>query len=96
MTARGNHDGESALSYSYLPSPNGGWKAVTYGSMRLIVLNSNLVPSNTETSQTEWLKFELNSSASKSASFRIVLVHAPPFVDHWDNVLYFLFIYVLN
>jgi hypothetical protein len=62
----------------------GGWYALSSGPMRLIVLNTNL-PALPSSPQTTWLTQELSSPESKAAVFRVVLLHVPPFVTHWDK-----------
>lgn len=83
MVARGNHDGESGLAYAYALTSPGGYSAVTYGIVRMITLNTNAgIYENSE--QTKWLMRELSSSEFNDATFKIVLLHVPPFVDYWE------------
>jgi len=83
--ARGNHDGEFALSYAYTSMPgNQSWFALTRGGARLIVLNTEaehvVVPE-----QLAWLRAELASPASREADFRIVTFHKAPFSNRWSH-----------
>jgi hypothetical protein len=62
----------------------GGWYAISSGPIRLIVLNTNL-PALPSSPQTAWLTEELSSPESKAAMFRVIVLHVPPFVTHWDK-----------
>ncbi|KAK9767318.1 hypothetical protein K7432_002979 [Basidiobolus ranarum] len=78
--ARGNHDFEPEGHYVY--THNQTWFSFNTGNTRWIVLDSNLDKSE----QDEWLKKELSSEEFRSAKFRIVVVHIPPFMEFWDPV----------
>lgn len=83
--ARGNHDGEFALSYAYTSMPgNQSWFAVTRAGARIIVLNTEaehvVIPE-----QLAWLRAELASPASREADFRIVTFHKAPFSNRWSH-----------
>lgn len=54
------------------------WFATTIAATRWIVLNSN----ESEEEQVRWLEHELSHSQSQKATFRIVLIHMPPFSIH--------------
>jgi predicted phosphodiesterase len=84
LTVRGNHDGESPLAFAYLHSNPGGWFAYNAGLIRFVVLNTNL-PISADDVQTKWLESELQSEASRTATYLIVLMHVPAFVDFWDT-----------
>jgi len=65
----------------------GGWEAVTIGvgsktTARVIVLDSN-IPFG-ESDQVDWFLKQVENSAWVGATYRIVLVHIPPFVEFWD------------
>lgn len=83
--ARGNHDGEHALSYAYTALPgNGAWFAYTRAGVRFIFLDTEANPDDV-TDQVAWLKRELTSEASRSANFRIAVMHKPPYTNRWDS-----------
>jgi predicted phosphodiesterase len=82
---RGNHDGESDLAKEMLRLPEGnGWYAVTFGPLRLVVLDSN-VDYGPGSPQYAWLTEELAGPAWKNARFRLVAFHHPPFTSLWDD-----------
>jgi len=83
--ARGNHDGEHALSYAYTDLPgNGAWFAYTRAGVRFIFLNTEAEPDKVY-QQVEWLKRELQSPESRDATFRIAVMHKPPYANRWDS-----------
>lgn len=83
--ARGNHDAEHAYAYAYSALPgNEAWYAFSRGGARIIVLDTE-VTSQGAPEQVEWLEAELESAASREASFRIVALHKPPFTDLWGH-----------
>jgi len=85
---RGNHDGEGSLAYAYSALPgNEAWFAFTYGNVRFIFLDTNL-PTSSHPQQLSWLQGELTSAEARSAQFRIVGFHKPPFTDVWDSTSY--------
>ncbi|MFO0946541.1 MAG: metallophosphoesterase family protein [Planctomycetota bacterium] len=76
---RGNHDNNFPLAQRMMPLPgNNHWYARTYGSLRIVVLDTNL-DYNPNSPQVEWLANELQGDAWRDASFRIVSFHHPPF-----------------
>jgi len=83
--ARGNHDGEHALSYAYSALPgNEAWFAFDYGNSRFIFLDSE-VTTSTSIDQYNWLQTELNRPETQRAAFRIVCFHKPPYVNVWNG-----------
>ncbi|KAI8981423.1 Metallo-dependent phosphatase-like protein [Pilobolus umbonatus] len=83
--AHGNHDFDSQGEYIYTrrnPTSQDPWFAFSMGNgaIRFIVLDSNV----DWMKQDNWLRQELQSSEFKSAKFRIVVVHVPPFLEYWD------------
>lgn len=83
--ARGNHDGEHALSYAYSKLPgNEAWFAFDYGNSRFIFLDSE-VSTSTASEQYTWLQSELNRPETQRAAFRIVCFHKPPWVNLWNG-----------
>ncbi|MCA9515144.1 MAG: metallophosphoesterase [Myxococcales bacterium] len=86
--ARGNHDGEHVFSYAFSALPgNGSWFAFTYGRVRYIVLDTEAAPAAAPR-QHRWLQRELASPASKRATFRVVVLHKPPYSNLWDRPVY--------
>lgn len=51
---------------------------------RMLVLDANLDEVE-QREQEEWLGWELKRPEWRRASLRIVLVHAPPFLEYWDH-----------
>jgi Icc-related predicted phosphoesterase len=83
--ARGNHDGEHALSYAYTALPgNGAWFAYSRAGVRFIFLDTEANPDDVQ-DQVLWLKRELTSEASRAAKFRIAVMHKPPYTNRWDS-----------
>lgn len=81
---RGNHDynGDVELGRQMFPLPgNNHWYAVTYGDVRMVFLNTN----RRDAEQMEFVQNEVVSEAWKSAKYRIVVCHHPPFTSLWDN-----------
>lgn len=80
--------GDRSTYFSYSPHPR----------CRVLVLDSNLresrtvpgpdvdanAPSEVE-EQERWLVWEMGRSEWKDASFRIIMVHIPPFVERWEK-----------
>ncbi|KAI7861432.1 Metallo-dependent phosphatase-like protein [Spinellus fusiger] len=87
--AHGNHDYDVNANYHYTrTSPSReSWYAFSLadGAIRFCVLDSNLDWAQ----QDEWLQQELASEASRSAAFRVVVVHIPPFLEYWDANAWF-------
>eukprot|EP01104_Vermistella_antarctica_P002752 TRINITY_DN12971_c0_g1_i1.p1 TRINITY_DN12971_c0_g1~~TRINITY_DN12971_c0_g1_i1.p1 ORF type:complete len:900 (+),score=154.49 TRINITY_DN12971_c0_g1_i1:102-2801(+) len=65
-------------------SPGEEFFAFSLNRARFIVLNTNAHPS-INPHQTRWLKRELAHSRTRGASFRIVLLHIPPYTELWDE-----------
>ncbi|MBL9172784.1 MAG: metallophosphoesterase family protein, partial [Verrucomicrobiales bacterium] len=83
--ARGNHDGEHALSYAYSTLPgNESWFAFDYGNARMIFLDSE-APGSMAPEQREWLRLELLRPETQQAAFRIVCFHKPPWSQFWNG-----------
>lgn len=93
LTALGNHDtyhdgGATYLAAFDLPTSDGHptgterYYAVDYGLARLIVLDTNqdVAPGS---AQHTWLAAELTSAAAHSATWRIVVMHHPPYSSAW-------------
>jgi len=81
---RGNHDysEDNDLCYDMLPLPNNDhYYAVSYGPLRLVIIDSN----NDSDAQWEWLDEQLNSDAWKNAKYRLVAFHHPAFNSLWDS-----------
>ncbi|KAI9592085.1 Metallo-dependent phosphatase-like protein [Syncephalis fuscata] len=87
LYARGNHD--DTFDYWSWGSDHGhiyhqpqqSWFAITLGSARWIVLDSN----RDTVEQKTFLRDELNSAEAAKATFVIVVVHVPPFIEYWDK-----------
>ncbi|RKP26645.1 Metallo-dependent phosphatase-like protein [Syncephalis pseudoplumigaleata] len=87
LYTRGNHDdtrdrwswGADEGHIYHQPSPS--WFAITLGGARWIVLDSN----RDSPEQEAFLRDELASKAAAAASFLIVLVHIPPYIEYWDR-----------
>jgi acid phosphatase type 7 len=77
----GNHEQNSDVYYSSLALPPGGgekgkeWYAFAYGNCFFVALDTNRAIDE----QAAWLDMKLNIPAAQSATWRIVLMHAPPF-----------------
>ncbi|MBN1478373.1 metallophosphoesterase [Candidatus Sumerlaeota bacterium] len=83
--AIGNHERDDDLFYELFPFPGRrNWFAVTYGCLRLIVLDTNQ-PVRPNSPQHDWLLDEIESEAFQSATWRIAAFHHPPFSEGWDN-----------
>jgi len=83
--ARGNHDGEHALSYAYSTLPgNEAWFAFDYGNSRFIFLDSE-ASTSTAIDQFNWLKTELSRPETQQAAFRVAVFHKPPYVNLWNG-----------
>lgn len=85
----GNHDTdgimypESFAPMSELPSPKLGYfYAQTIGNVRFLILDS----AQETPAQVEWFKAELKSKETREATFRIVSVHIPPYIEYWEPV----------
>ena len=82
--AHGNHDHDPTYEYHYTRvSPSSDpWYAFSMadGAIRFVILDSNLDWEQ----QDEWLRHELAGHAFQHASFRVVVVHVPPFLEYWD------------
>ncbi|CAO3574377.1 unnamed protein product [Mortierella alpina] len=77
--AHGNHDYDPLGEYIYTGKRT--WHAYTVAGIRFIVLDSNL---NSQ-EQDRWLENELKSEASRTAWFRVVLVHISPYTQYWEK-----------
>jgi hypothetical protein len=85
LFARGNHDGEYALSYAYSALPgNESWFAFDYGNSRFIFLDTE-ASTSISLEQYVWLTNELARAGTQQAAFRIVCFHKPPYVNLWDG-----------
>lgn len=83
--ARGNHDGEHALSYAYSTLPgNEAWFAFDYGNSRFIFLDSETTTGGSP-EQYNWLQAELSRPETQQAAFRIVCFHRPPYANLWNG-----------
>lgn len=82
LFSRGNHDGETAIVYTYSNLPgNEAWFAFNYGNTRFIFLDTNI----NSTTQTNWLKAELTSPECRASQFRVVSFHKGPYTDLWNG-----------
>jgi predicted phosphodiesterase len=101
VVARGNHDGNHPYAYSYInnPPPSSSWFAFSVSdtstklatSTRFIVLDSNWEKDEEvgiRMKQTLWLEKELQTTESRSAGCRVVLVHIAPFIEYWEADVY--------
>eukprot|EP00743_Colponemidia_sp_Colp-15_P011661 GILK01013071.1.p1 GENE.GILK01013071.1~~GILK01013071.1.p1 ORF type:complete len:678 (+),score=109.94 GILK01013071.1:50-2083(+) len=82
LLTAGNHDGFNSfsLAYAFPPFHRPLWRAFTVNSARFVILYSEQqVPA-----QDDWLNQELKSIQFTSASFRIVVVHIPPYIEYWE------------
>ena len=83
--ARGNHDGEHALSYAYSALPgNESWYAFDFGNSRFIFLDSE-ADGATSPEQLNWLRAELARPETQRAAFRVVCFHKPPWSQFWNG-----------
>lgn len=83
--AIGNHEHDDDLFYELFDFPGReNWYAVTYGCMRLIVLDTNQ-PVRPGSPQHDWLLSEIESDEFNSATWKIAAFHHPPFSEGWDN-----------
>jgi 3',5'-cyclic AMP phosphodiesterase CpdA len=75
----GNHEDNASLYYDLFSLPgNEEWFAITYGSARIIGLNtSSSFGSGSE--QYDWLVNELESPEYQAAQWHLVFFHYPPF-----------------
>jgi predicted phosphodiesterase len=88
LPVRGNHDGEGKLARAMLPLPDDrGWYAATFGTVRLVVLDTNL-PCEEPSAQFAWLRGECDGAAWRDAALRVVAFHHPPFSVLWDEAGY--------
>ena len=77
----GNHENDSDVYYSSFPLPSGGgehgkeWYAFAYGNCFFVALDTN----RSIDEQAAWLDLKLNIAAARNATWRIALMHAPPF-----------------
>lgn len=76
--AIGNHEHNSPQTYAALHQPGSDYFAVTYGCVRLIVLNDNLSVSP-GSAQYTWFSAELASAATHAAHYVMVYFHHPPY-----------------
>lgn len=85
LIAIGNHERDADLFYDLFPHPGRrNWFALTYGSMRLVVLDSNQ-PLRPGSPQRDWLLEEIESPSFNAATWRIAAFHHPPFSQGWDS-----------
>jgi predicted phosphodiesterase len=87
LYTRGNHDDTrdnwdwgTDLGHIY-HQPSRSWFAITLGGARWIVLDSN----RDSTEQETFLREELTSKEAEMATFVIVVVHVPPYIEYWDR-----------
>lgn len=85
----GNHDyggGPPWFFYFFQQPLSQGWFALTYGNTRFLGLDTN-VGYSAGSPQYDWLVQELQSSECRTAAWRIVILHDPPFTaaGHSDN-----------
>ncbi len=87
----GNHEysglGPLWFFYFFDRPAQEGWFALTYGDVRFIGLDTS-APFAAGHPQHGWLSQELSSAASRSAIWRVVILHEPPFTSaarHTDN-----------
>jgi predicted phosphodiesterase len=85
LFARGNHDGEYALSYAYSALPgNGSWFAFDYGNSRFIFLDTQ-ASTSVSPEQYAWLTNELARPETQNAMFRVVCFHKLPYANLWNG-----------
>jgi predicted phosphodiesterase len=87
----GNHEylggGPPWFCYFFDRPLNEGWFALTYGNARFFGLDTN-VDYTAGSPQYRWLVQELESAPARTAAWRIVILHHPPFtatVGHSDD-----------
>lgn len=87
IITQGNHDIIDGEVNPRFPSPitlpdkpTGSYYALSLGSARVIILDTNME----DDAQVEWLREELASESCRRASFRIIAVHVPPFIEYWN------------
>jgi predicted phosphodiesterase len=92
MAVPGNHEyggvGPLWFFYFFDRPLNKGWFAMSYGNARFIGLDSN-VDYSAGSPQYDWLVRELQSRTYDAATWRIVVLHHPPFTvstGHSDDV----------
>lgn len=77
----GNHESDSDVYYSSFPLPPGGgekgkeWYAFAYGNCFFVALDTN----RSLDEQAAWLDMKLNIPAARNATWRVAVIHAPPF-----------------
>jgi predicted phosphodiesterase len=75
----GNHENMAPQYFDFFSLPgNEQWYAFTYGSARIIGLNTNVQYAR-GSPQYDWLVDELRSPDYKAAAWHIVFFHTPPF-----------------
>eukprot|EP01114_Cavostelium_apophysatum_P000929 TRINITY_DN10807_c0_g1_i1.p1 TRINITY_DN10807_c0_g1~~TRINITY_DN10807_c0_g1_i1.p1 ORF type:complete len:424 (-),score=57.19 TRINITY_DN10807_c0_g1_i1:19-1290(-) len=80
---KGNHDNYKSIYTAGMSK--GLYFAQSFGGARFIFLDANLDTPQQKT----WLEEELASEESIRASFRIVFVHIPPFIEFWERRVWF-------
>lgn len=80
VATSGNHDWFNRRPNFYLHDRAKTYFAMTVAGARLIVLDSE----RENAGQTAWLESELSSPAAIKATFRIIAVHVPPYIEFWD------------
>ena len=86
IIAMGNHDvGQFGPADYFAPSHQLGSAgayhcALTLGPLRVIVVDST----REEEAQMRWLEGELASGITQRSTFRVVIIHFPPFIEFWD------------
>jgi 3',5'-cyclic AMP phosphodiesterase CpdA len=84
LIARGNHDKEYPYAYAYTSLPgNGAWYSFRYGSVFVLVLDSQtqIGPPGDSLSQGRFIEEALSSEEALSAAFQIAVFHQAPFTN---------------
>ncbi|RME27575.1 MAG: hypothetical protein D6798_04245 [Deltaproteobacteria bacterium] len=84
LIARGNHDAEHPYAYAYTALPgNEAWYSFRYGPVFVVVLDSGGPKSDPDlaTDQARFIEEALASDEARTATFRIVVMHAAPYTN---------------
>ncbi|RKP21335.1 Metallo-dependent phosphatase [Rozella allomycis CSF55] len=75
----GNHEATSSFVPPY--HHENRWYSFSQRNAYFIVLDSNR---QSDKRQYEWFIQEISSITFKKATFRVVIVHIPPFIEYWE------------
>lgn len=83
LPVRGNHDGEGLFARNMVPFPKEHWYTFRLGPLCLIVLDTNLDYSP-GSRQYQWFTKQLKTRQWRTASYRAVALHYPPYTNYFD------------